>query len=56
MADYSTIAFLGPDIWLENLGVFGTKICYFIRQNIAKDGPLVIRIVPYSNVCQNDEK
>ena len=26
-------------------GVFGTKICYFIKENMTKNGPLVFRTV-----------
>ena len=40
-------------IWLKILGDFGTKICYFIRENIAENGPLVFRTVLYSKY---DEK
>ena len=34
-------------------GVFGTKICYFIRKNMADNGPLVFCTVLYSKY---DEK
>ena len=37
----------------KKLGDFGTKICYFIRKNIAENGPLVFRTVLCS---KHDEK
>ena len=37
----------------KKLGDFGTKICYFIRKNMAENGPLAFRTVLYSNY---DEK
>ena len=37
----------------KKLGDFGTKICYFIRKNMAENGPLVFRTVLYSKY---DEK
>ena len=40
-------------IWLVFLGDFGTKICYFIRKNMAENGPLVFCTVLYSKY---DEK
>ena len=49
----STIVHGGSVIWQKKLGDFGTKICYFIRKNMAENGPLVFRTVLYSNY---DEK
>ena len=43
----------GSVIWQKKLGDFGTKICYFIRKNMAENGPLVFRTVLYSKY---DEK
>ena len=43
----------GSEIMAKILGVFGTKICYFIRKNMAENGPLVFRTVLYSKY---DEK
>ena len=37
----------------KKMGDFGTKICYFIRKNMAENGPLVFRTVLYSKY---DEK
>ena len=39
-------------IWLKILGDFGTKISYFIRENIAGNGPVVFRSVLCLNLCQ----
>ena len=49
----STIVHGGSVIWQRKLGDFGTKICYFIRINMAENGPLVFRTVLYSKY---DEK
>ena len=49
---HSTVVYTVMKIWLEILGVFGTKICYFIRKNIAENGPLEFRTVLCSNLCQ----
>ena len=43
----------GSVIWQKKLGDFGTKICYFIRKNMAENGPLVFCTVLYSKY---DEK
>ena len=48
-----TIVHGGSVIWQKKLGDFGTKICYFIRKNMAENGPLVFRTVLYSKY---DEK
>ena len=50
---HRTIVHREPVIWLEFLGYFGTKTCYFIRKNMAENGPLVFRTVLYSKY---DEK
>ena len=39
-------------IWLKILGDLSTKSCYFIRKNIAGNGPLVFRSVLCLNLCQ----
>ena len=44
-----TIVHGGLVIWRKKLGDFGTKICYFIRKNMAENGPLAFRTVLYSN-------
>ena len=49
---HCTVVYTVMKIWLEILGVFGTKICYFIRKNIAENGPLEFRTVLCSNLCQ----
>ena len=36
-----TIADGGPGIMAKIFGAFGTKICYFIKKNMTKNGPLV---------------
>jgi hypothetical protein len=41
----STIVDGGPGIMAKIFGVFGTKICYFIKENMTKNGPLVFRTV-----------
>ena len=40
------------EIWLEILGDFMTKIFYFIRKNLAGNGPLVFCTVLCLNLCQ----
>ena len=35
----------GSGIMARILGVFGTKICYFIRKNMAENGPLKFHTV-----------
>ena len=37
----------------KNFGVFGTKICYFIKKNMAENGPLEFHTILYSKY---DEK
>ena len=37
----------GSVIWQKKMGDFGTKIAYFIRENMAENGPLVFRTVLY---------
>ena len=51
--DHGTIVEGGSGIMAIMFGVFGTKICYFIRKNMAKNGLLVFRTVLYSKY---DEK
>ena len=48
-----TIVHGGSVIWQKKLGDFGTKICYFIRKNMAENGPLVFRTVLYSKYDEN---
>ena len=48
----STVAYTVMEIWLEKLGDFGAKTGRFTRENMAKFGPLKIRIVLCSNLCQ----
>ena len=48
-----TIVHGGSVIWQKELGDFGTKICYFIRKNMAEKGHLAFRTVLYSKY---DEK
>ena len=43
----STVAYTVMEIWLEKLGDFGAKTGRFTTVNMAKIGPLKIRIVPY---------
>jgi hypothetical protein len=40
-----TIVDGGPGIMAKIFGVLGTKICYFIKENMSKNGPLVFRTV-----------
>ena len=42
----------GSGIMARILGVFGTKICYFIAKNMDKNGPLEFCTVLWSNLCQ----
>ena len=48
----STVAYTVMEIWLEKLGDFGAKTGRFTRENMAKFGPLKIRIILCSNLCQ----
>ena len=41
----STIVDGGSGIMAKKFGVFCTKICYFIEENMTKNGPLVFRTV-----------
>ena len=40
-----TIVDGGSGIMAKKFGVFCTKICYFIEENMTKNGPLVFRTV-----------
>ena len=51
--DFITVVNSVLKIWLNILGNFRTKICYFIKKNIAGNGPLVFRTVLCS---RHDEK
>jgi len=50
--DFCTVVTSILKIWQKMLGDFGTKICYFIRKNMAGNGPLVFRTVLCLNLCQ----
>ena len=45
--------FMEGQLFSKKMGDFGTKICYFIRKNMAENGLLVFHTVLYSNY---DEK
>ena len=51
-SQFSTVVHSVLKIWLQILGDLGTKTCYFIRKNIAGNGPLVFRTVLCLNLGQ----
>ena len=51
VSNTSTVVNSVLKIWLKILGDFSTKICYFIRKNIVRNGPLVFRTVLCLNLC-----
>ena len=47
-----TIVDGGPGVKAKIFGVLGPKICYFIKENMAGNGPLVFRTVLCLNLGQ----